>query len=1110
MQLSIIEIVSVVIFCVIISKISADCGYESCRKTYATDKLNIHIIAHSHDDVGWVKTVDNYYADEVQHIITNVVNSLAKNPDRRFTQVETYYFNRWWSEQTEQTRNLVHQLVSSGQLAFANGGYTVNDEGAAHYNEIIDQMTYGLKILDHLFGRCGRPLISWQIDPFGASKEMASLYAQMGFDGHVFNRGVQPKGEFIWESSPDLGQKSNIFTTILHDHYNAPEGFDFENGNDITTDNKKQKADSLVSLANQWNRDFGNSGHVLMPFGDDFRFQNADHYFSNLDKLIDAIHEFHGKDIHIFYSTPMCYLLAVNQLNRIYETRQRDYFPFWTGFFTSRPSLKRQERWTNSLLQIGKQLDAVTRLPGVDPFVNEGRNEIAVMTHHDAITGTSPQWTVNDYDQRLFSATDAIREVVDRTYEKLLPLNRQSSEITVPKQIICDRLNISQCLVSETSDQLTLLIYNPMGRPVSQWFRIPVISNTSVYEMYDSTGSKVDDIHIVPVSQKVLKIPERTTTAKYEIVFRANITALGFVTYFVKKSEKLIENLSKVSENLPKITDKIQMKGKGFTLLLDSKIGNIESIKLQNTDKDYPLRQSFKFYKSNSDNYYVFCSEGSVNDIPRDEVRLESVYKSGSIHEVTQVWNSWITQTIRVYEDREYAELEWIVGSIPIDDNIGKEVITRFETNFKTKNEFFTDANGRQNVKRVRTSEEVNCGNYRNSISNNYYPVYERIFIRDVKQDIQLTILTDRAQGGSSEADGQLELMLHRRLIKEVYGINLNETGVDGNGLIVRGKHYLFFKPINESPKLYRDLGRQLYWEPLITFSTLNDSQESYKSKYRTQYSGLTQPLPENVHLLTLEKWSQNKLLVRLEHIYQKEDNNSQLSKPVIIDLQNLFEDIVIKDVVEMTLSANQLLSESQQKKLKWISKTSTNDRLTINAIKNIVDIKQIQLIPQEIRTFIITVDDHQQRVNCSLQWVPLTDSKIPSDAIVGGFDVDSSPLYVCRYKHNNDIIPGKANNKLECIITSAGKSYKILTDYEILVGHDYDWVHRHGADAVPDRSFIAGHNSQSTSSIYVGKCDLFIGNRETQVVGKVDHKFYYGWGDEEKADCPNHKVMIC
>ncbi len=33
------------------------CGYASCNPGMP-DRLNVHIVAHSHDDVGWLKTVD--------------------------------------------------------------------------------------------------------------------------------------------------------------------------------------------------------------------------------------------------------------------------------------------------------------------------------------------------------------------------------------------------------------------------------------------------------------------------------------------------------------------------------------------------------------------------------------------------------------------------------------------------------------------------------------------------------------------------------------------------------------------------------------------------------------------------------------------------------------------------------------------------------------------------------------------------------------------------------------------------------------------------------------------------------------------------------------------
>ena len=38
----------------------AQCGYENCPQG-RDDQLNVHLVCHSHDDVGWLKTVDQYY-----------------------------------------------------------------------------------------------------------------------------------------------------------------------------------------------------------------------------------------------------------------------------------------------------------------------------------------------------------------------------------------------------------------------------------------------------------------------------------------------------------------------------------------------------------------------------------------------------------------------------------------------------------------------------------------------------------------------------------------------------------------------------------------------------------------------------------------------------------------------------------------------------------------------------------------------------------------------------------------------------------------------------------------------------------------------------------------
>ena len=70
--------------------------------------------------------------------------------------------------------------------------------------------------MNDTFGKCSRPKIGWQIDPFGHSREQASIFAQMGYDGLLFGRlDYQDKElrlknkklEMIWRASPSLGKK---------------------------------------------------------------------------------------------------------------------------------------------------------------------------------------------------------------------------------------------------------------------------------------------------------------------------------------------------------------------------------------------------------------------------------------------------------------------------------------------------------------------------------------------------------------------------------------------------------------------------------------------------------------------------------------------------------------------------------------------------------------------------------------------------------------------------------------------------------------------------------------------------------------------------------------
>ena len=107
----------------------------SSRRSGAPGVVNLHLVPHTHDDVGWLKTVDQYYygADAsiqragVRKILNAVFKELMWNPDRRFIYVESAFFERWWDECDERTAEVVKTLVASGQLEFINGGASMAD-----------------------------------------------------------------------------------------------------------------------------------------------------------------------------------------------------------------------------------------------------------------------------------------------------------------------------------------------------------------------------------------------------------------------------------------------------------------------------------------------------------------------------------------------------------------------------------------------------------------------------------------------------------------------------------------------------------------------------------------------------------------------------------------------------------------------------------------------------------------------------------------------------------------------------------------------------------------------------------------------------------------------
>ena len=205
----------------------------------------------------------------------------------------------------------------------------------------------------------------------------------------------------------------------------------------------------------------------------------------------------------------------------------------------------------------------------------------------------------------------------------------------------------------------------------------------------------------------------------------------------------------------------------------------------------------------------------------------------------------FIALILRIVCEKSQILIDWIFR-----DGIGKEVISRVTTTILASDgTFYTDANARQTLRRELDARQSYTYTPTEPVSANYYPVNSHIFIRDPLGKQQATVLVDRSQGGTSLVGGLVELMVHRRLLHDdSFGVDepLDETAF-GQGLVVRGTHYLILSDAFQSAKRYRPLAQELYKQPQISFIPTELTFEDWAGFYATKVQFILSLILENL-----------------------------------------------------------------------------------------------------------------------------------------------------------------------------------------------------------------------------------------------------------------------
>ncbi|KAJ4838393.1 hypothetical protein Tsubulata_017421, partial [Turnera subulata] len=750
-------------------------------------KINVHLVPHTHDDVGWLKTVDQYYVGSN--------NSIQA------------FFQRWWREQSEEVQSVVKALVSSGQLELINGGMCMHDEAAPHYIDMIDQTTLGHRFIKQEFNLT--PRIGWQIDPFGHSAVQAYLLgAEVGFDSLFFARiDYQDRAKRKDEKTLE------IFAGAFPKNYEPPSDnfyFEVDSQSPLVQDdmnlfdyNVPERVDEFVAAAIA-QANITRTNHIMWTMGTDFQYQFARTWFRQMDKFINYVNQ------------------AARQLE------------FFKGRSNAGPN-------TDSLA-----------------------DAMAITQHHDSVSGTSKQHVADDYAKRLSIG-----------YTE------------------CPLLNISYCPASEVDlsngKSLVVVVYNSLGWKREDVIRIP-----------DSEGSEIES-QLLPLLNESIGLrnyyskaytgSSPSVTPKFWLAFPVSIPPLGFKTYIISRgsgtTKRAVVAAASASgrKNLYNVdasqNDTVEIGPGNLKLIYSAKEGKLVQYVNKRSSVKASVQQSYSYYAGNDGSVdqqasgaYIFRPNGTYPIKSEGQGPL-TVILGPLLDEVHQKVNSWIYQ----------------VGPIPIDDGIGKEVVTKVTTAMQTDKTFFTDSSGRDFLKRIRDYRKDWNLQVNQPVAGNYYPIV--------------------------------------------------------------GKYYLRIDPLNEGAKWRRSQGQEIYSPLLLAF--LEQDGDSWTNSHGTTFTAMdpSYSLPDNVAIITLQELDDGNVILRLAHLFEI-DEDKDLSVKASVELKKVFANKKINKVTETSLSANQERAEMERKRLVWKvdGATGQEPKVVRGAPVDPAGLA-VELAPMEIRTFL-------------------------------------------------------------------------------------------------------------------------------------------------------------
>lgn len=972
---------------IIHSEVDDDDIVENIPPAPEVPVINLHVLATSHIEAGWIHTFEAYYQGTsdpslacARCVLDTVHDSLSESSERKYDLAEVSFFKRWWDEISQEKRDAFRRYVKNKQFEFINGGWVANDEACTYYDDIIDNIILGHRWLkDNLDAD---PAIGWQIDSYGSSATHSALLAQAGYEALLFSRAdymdrktrISSKAlQFNWE--PLNPHNESIFTEMMYTQFSDLSWL-YGNSSDcrslfckgeLTTD----QYEKITAHVNLQSESLATKNVLLLVSNNELSSDTNQRDFKKIEDLIKYYDQNSDLGIQARFSHLSNYVSQVQEdildygLSRQLPVKSDDFFPYiestnrvWTGFFTSKPMYKRLIRQYSEYYNGVKLLLAKFMLLGdedvlkmtqdqhgnIDTALNSLEESLSLVQHHESITGTMREKVRVDYENKLIHSKKKVEDILQSIL--LQYLEKSFSEELTVSNVGYDWFYKDQNYKSvfQEGKTLTVAIFNPgHTRDILQRIKVPSVG----YKIINKDGATM---------QADIICHSKDMASDCYLYFNDIFKAYDIQVYKVVAIE---DGKALDGTTIGKKGIELKSETQGKTLFIDGNLLDLtftyctteESCTSDSFNLDY------KYYVSSTAIDDDRVPSGAYIFSPKSKKRWDfssptsgRVFK-GKAFTLVQIFRDGICTEILLFNDPNNNHLEITSYLDPITDTTnGKEIILLVKSqNINSNDIFFTDANGYFTQKRQRDHRDTHELNAISSVARNYYPITSSIFIEDVTSTQRLSLITDRAQGASSLNSGEVEVMIHRVTPKDdLQGLDepLQERDLDtGEPIKVITRHFLEY---SQPSKGVSDQRRKQQYEldRALQVWFYNSDSSAIESCIVDNDKGASQP--DNVKI-SVRSYRSNEYIVRVHNLREDLSAELELFDPVTKSC-SILNSIVGQDVVKIN-SVHELSWTTTKSKSDIKPNRLDRKRVPLPDVDQ-SDLSVISLVPMEIRTF--------------------------------------------------------------------------------------------------------------------------------------------------------------